>query len=74
MCIHGEVRLFGGSVSYGNIGVAEVCINGKWADICDDVNNKATISTTFCRQLIGEPCMHLYLVYIRVMIIVLMCI
>ena len=59
MCNHGDTRLYGGSVSYGNIGVAEVCINGKWADICDDVN-RVTVSVTFCRQLIGDQsCMYL---------------
>ena len=29
VCNHGDIRLYGGSISYGNIGVAEVCINGK---------------------------------------------
>ena len=62
LCNHGEIRLFGGYASYGNIGVAEVCINGKWADICDDVNRE-NVSTTFCRQLIGEPGMHLHSIY-----------
>ena len=59
VCSHGETRLFGGCVNCGNIGVAEVCINGKWADICDD-ENRITVSTTFCRQLVGEQSrMHL---------------
>ena len=61
VCNHGETRLYGGYVSAGNIGVAEVCINGKWADICDDVN-RASVSATFCRQLIGDQsCMLILL-------------
>ena len=44
------MRLFGGS---DNVGIAEVCFNGLWADICDDVD-QATIAKTFCKQLKGE--------------------
>ena len=59
VCSHGETRLFGGYTSNGNVGVAEVCINGKWADICDDVNRE-NVSRTFCRQLVGQQsCMCL---------------
>ena len=52
VCSHGEVRLFGGYPEY-QYGVAEVCINGLWADICDDVS-QAPVARTFCKQLIGE--------------------
>ena len=51
-CTHGEIRLFGGYTDHD--GVAEVCINGFWADICDDVSDKATLSRAFCRQFMGE--------------------
>ena len=51
MCNHGEVRLFGGYSDH--YGVAEVCINGLWADICYNVDRTA-VAATFCKQLIGE--------------------
>ena len=32
-CIHGEIRLVGGTHDYeGNV---EICINGIWSTICD---------------------------------------
>ena len=56
-CTHGDVRLFGGYTDHS--GVAEVCINGFWADICRDVSNRDTLSRTFCRQFMGEgSCMY----------------
>ena len=45
------MRLFGGYTDH--YGVAEVCINRYWADICDDVSDKATLARVFCRQLTG---------------------
>ena len=51
VCNHGEVRLFGGYNEY-QYGVAEVCINGLWADICQDVS-QTPVARTFCKQLIG---------------------
>ena len=63
-CTHGEVRLFGGYTDHD--GVAEVCINGFWADICDDVSDMATVSRTFCRQFMGEgSCMrtHSFIIF-----------
>ena len=33
-CIHGSVRLRGGSYSYE--GRVEVCVNGVWGSVCDD--------------------------------------
>ena len=58
-CSHGEVHLFGGYTE--NDGIAEVCLNGYWADICDDVSDKTDIARTFCRQLTGaESCGQTY--------------
>ena len=54
ICSHGEVRLFGGySDGYG---VAEVCINGLWADICsyESPSGSAAIAKAFCMQYIGQ--------------------
>ena len=63
-CTHGDVRLFGGRYT-DHEGVAEVCINGFWADICDDRVSTQTVRT-FCRQFIGaEACTysHIYINY-----------
>ena len=64
-CTHGEVRLIGGYTDHD--GVAEVCINGFWADICDDVSDKATLSRTFCRQLMGEgSCTYIIMILLSI--------
>ena len=54
VCSHGEVRLFGGN--RGQYGVAEVCINGLWADICSygSSSSSTTIARAFCMQHIGQ--------------------
>ena len=51
-CTHGEVRLFGGYTDHD--GVAEVCINGYWADICQDISDRSTVARSFCRQFTGQ--------------------
>ena len=50
VCDHGDVRLFGGYTP--QYGIAEVCINGHWADICSTGSSSSTntIASTFCRQ------------------------
>ena len=57
MCIHGEVRLYGGYTE--NYGIAEVCIHGVWAYICDNVD-RTTVAKIFCRQLMGDQFSKLY--------------
>lgn len=60
-CTNGDVRLFGGYSDHD--GVAEVCINGYWADICySGVSDRATFARIFCRQFRGiETCMSISL-------------
>ena len=57
-CTHGDVRLFGGYTDHD--GVAEVCINGFWADICYyGVLDGTTFARIFCRQFTGgEACTY----------------
>ena len=50
-CNHGDVRLFGGNTE--QYGVAEVCINGLWADICPSGSTPSAIASAFCRQYTG---------------------
>ena len=47
-CITGEVRLVNGATA--NEGRVEICINGVWGTVCDDLwtNNNAKV---VCRQL-----------------------
>ena len=47
----GEVRLRGGAIE--NEGRVEMCANGIWGTICDDIWNSATAAVV-CRQL-GYP-------------------
>ena len=59
VCSHGEVRLYSGY--HTQYGVAEVCINGLWADICSSGSSSspATIASSFCRQHTGQQsCMN----------------
>ncbi len=53
-CSHGEVRLFGGYTA--QYGIAEVCIDGHWADICSRGSSSSanTIASSFCRQHTGQ--------------------
>ncbi len=52
-CNHGDLRLYGGRSR--SDGIAEVCINGLWANICYSyLNWGATDSNVFCRQLLGR--------------------
>lgn len=48
-CSHGDVRLFGGYVSWE--GTPQVCINGQWVTGCR-TNWNINDSTTFCSQLL----------------------
>ena len=57
VCNHGDVRLFGGYTK--QYGVAEVCINGLWADICSSGSTLSTVASAFCRQYTGpQSCME----------------
>ena len=51
VCDHGDVRLFVGLTE--QYGVAEVCINGLWADICPSGSTLSTVASAFCRQYTG---------------------
>ena len=61
LCSHGEVRLFGGN--HAQYGVAEVCINGFWADICSygSSSTSTTIARVFCRQHTGQESSKIWL-------------
>ena len=48
-CNHGDLRLYGGRSR--SDGVAEVCINGLWGNICYQ-NLDEAVSNVFCRQLL----------------------
>ncbi len=50
-CNHGDIRLYGGYVSWE--GFPEVCINGQWAKACQSNWNDID-SSTFCRQLLNR--------------------
>ena len=51
ICSHEDVRLYGGFSRYS--GIAEVCINGVWANICHQ-NWDAIDTNVFCGQLLGR--------------------
>ena len=68
-CSHGDVHLFDGYTDHD--GVAEVCINGVWGDICDNnltVTDQRTLAEIFCRQFTGEasPCRSIRLLRIKI--------
>ncbi len=64
-CNHGDLRLY--ERNSRSAGVAEVCINGLWANICY-LNWGATDSNSnvFCRELLGRDnvgrCINLSLI------------
>ena len=63
-CITGEVRLVNGVTA--NEGRVEICINGVWGTVCDDLwtNNNAKV---VCRQLgystDGELALYLFFLW-----------
>ena len=59
-CRHGDLRLYGGYVSFE--GVPEICINGKWAYTCQsswDLDD----STVFCRHLLNVQNVSKFITY-----------
>ena len=49
--MHNDLRLFGADIDY-QYGVAEICVNGFWADICYS-GSYATIASKFCNEYLG---------------------
>ena len=47
-CIHGEIRLVGGTSA--REGRVEVCVSGRWGTVCDDFWS-STDARVVCRQL-----------------------
>ena len=48
LCKTGDVRLVGGPSE--SVGIAEVCVNGKWGIVCHDALDLFE-ATLICRQL-----------------------
>ena len=48
VCMTGELRLVDGATN--NTGRLEVCYNGEWGTVCDDLFNDLAASVA-CRQL-----------------------
>ena len=48
ICTHNDLRLFGAESDY-QYGIAEICINGFWADICY-TGSYATTASKFCDE------------------------
>ena len=57
VCMTGELRLVDGATN--NTGRLEVCYNGEWGTVCDDLFNDLAASVA-CRQLglVGRSCKY----------------
>lgn len=52
ICMHNDLRLFRANSDY-QYGVAEICVNGFWADICYNSGSYAMIASKFCNEYLG---------------------